>query len=537
MTQFINSKATIVTEAINGLLGSSGGLLTRLDGYPHIKFVYRTDWDRSKVALISGGGSGHEPAHAGFVGTGMLTGAVCGEVFASPSVEAVLAGIVAVTGDAGCLLIVKNYTGDRLNFGLAAERARALGYRVKMVVVADDIAIPDFAQPRGLAGTLFAHKIAGSYAENGADLDAVTRITESALSKIVSIGMSLNTCTLPGQEREDRIPAGKAELGLGIHGEPGAEQIKFRSAKDAVATMIDRLRCRLASDQGVALINNLGAATGLEMAILTNALVESNIAHHIIGPAPMMTSLDMHGFSISILPTNPEELAALAAEVQVTAWPKMQSVTETKPAPLPDGLSPPKFSASSSPWVKQLIQQACSTIIVAEAKLNDLDAKSGDGDTGTTLATAARALSESVDGLPLAVTAELLMEIGNALHQSMGGSLGAILAVFFAAAGDASRSGATPNVAFDEGLQRICEVGGAKLGDRTIIDALLPALQSLPTGMRAAAMAAREGADTTAQIHRAKVGRAAYVPKENLIGNNDPGAEAVALVFSAFIQT
>ena len=131
MAQFINAKEDLVTQAIDGVLAASDGMLSRLDGYPHIKVVFRTDWDKSKVALVSGGGSGHEPAHAGFVGQGMLTAAVCGEVFASPSVEAVLAGILAVTGDAGCLLIVKNYTGDRLNFGLAAERAKPLGVRLR----------------------------------------------------------------------------------------------------------------------------------------------------------------------------------------------------------------------------------------------------------------------------------------------------------------------------------------------------------------------------------------------------------------------
>ena len=127
MKQFINDKETLVTNAIDGVIASSGGRLTRLDGFPHIKVVVRTDWDKSKVALVSGGGSGHEPAHAGFVGEGMLTAAVCGDIFASPSLDVVLAGILAVTGKAGCLLIVKNYTGDRLNFGLAAERARAFG--------------------------------------------------------------------------------------------------------------------------------------------------------------------------------------------------------------------------------------------------------------------------------------------------------------------------------------------------------------------------------------------------------------------------
>ena len=173
MTQFINKKEDIVTDAIDGIVAASGGKLARLDGYPHIRVVVRNDWDKSKVALVSGGGSGHEPAHAGFVGEGMLTAAVCGDVFASPSVDAVLAGILAVTGPAGCLLIVKNYTGDRLNFGLAAERARAFGLNVRMVVVDDHVALPELPQARGVAGTLFVHKVAGALAQNGADLDTV----------------------------------------------------------------------------------------------------------------------------------------------------------------------------------------------------------------------------------------------------------------------------------------------------------------------------------------------------------------------------
>ncbi|MEM9971663.1 MAG: dihydroxyacetone kinase subunit DhaK, partial [Pseudomonadota bacterium] len=215
MAQFINAKADLVTEAIDGLLAASGGALSRLDGYPHIKVVFRSDWDKSKVALVSGGGSGHEPAHAGFAGHGMLTAAVCGEVFASPSVDAVLAGILAVTGEPGCLLIVKNYTGDRLNFGLAAERARALGRKVEMVVVDDDIALPDLPQARGVAGTLFVHKVAGALAEDGADLATVTAAASTVIGKVASIGMSLDTCTIPGSDKENRIGAGKAELGLG----------------------------------------------------------------------------------------------------------------------------------------------------------------------------------------------------------------------------------------------------------------------------------------------------------------------------------
>ena len=189
MKQFINAKENMVIDAIDGTIAASGGALTRLDGYPHIRVVVRADWDKSKVALLSGGGSGHEPAHAGFVGRGMLTAAVCGDVFASPSVDAVLAGILAVTGPAGCLLIVKNYTGDRLNFGLAAERARSFGHKVSIVIVDDDVALPDLPQARGLAGTLFVHKIVGAMAEAGANLEACTLAAERVVKSSRSIGM------------------------------------------------------------------------------------------------------------------------------------------------------------------------------------------------------------------------------------------------------------------------------------------------------------------------------------------------------------
>jgi dihydroxyacetone kinase len=536
MAQFLNTKETLVTEAIDGLLASSGGQLTRLDGYPHIKVVYRSDWDKSKVALVSGGGSGHEPAHAGFVGAGMLTAAVCGEVFASPSVEAVLAGILAVTGEAGCLLIVKNYTGDRLNFGLAAERARALGRKVEMVVVDDDIALPDLPQPRGVAGTLFVHKIAGALAESGADLDTVTAAARRTIAKVVSIGMSLDTCTVPGSPKEDRIAPGKAELGLGIHGEPGVQQVEFSNAVSAMSTVVEKLKQRVGDGDCVALVNNLGSTTPLEMSVLTHALSETGIAHHIIGPAPMMTSLDMHGFSVSILPVDQDDLSALEAPVDLAAWPGVNSIDPIKVAPLPDGLTPIDPIPSNNPATKETITRLSELLINAEKTLNELDAKSGDGDTGSTLATAARALQGSLDRMPLADLTQLFPALGNELSQTMGGSSGVILAIFFNAAGDACASGASVPKSLVEGLNRVSQVGGAKVGDRTMIDALAPALAALPSGLTHAAEAAREGANNTANIRRAKAGRAAYVPEENLVGHNDPGAEAVALLFEGLAR-
>jgi dihydroxyacetone kinase len=534
MKQFINKKEDMVTDAINGTIAASGGKLTRLDGYPHIRVVVRNDWDKSKVALVSGGGSGHEPAHAGFVGAGMLTAAVCGDVFASPSADAVLAGILAVTGPAGCLLIVKNYTGDRLNFGLAAERARAFGHKVSMVILDDDVALPDLPQARGLAGTLFVHKIAGALAENGASLEECTKAAKRVIKNSRSIGMSLDTCTVPGSPKENRIPEGMAELGLGIHGEAGVEQVASSGAKDAVTKVVEKLAATMADAPHCVLINNLGGASVLEMSILTQDLLESDIGDrikYIVGPSAMMTALDMHGFSISVVELTKDDDTLLLRPVDVVGWPGCNSRVASKVLPLPDGLSPIRTPASPHPATKTFLTTCCEILIASEADLNVLDAKSGDGDTGSTLATAANALIEAMDTLPLADQTQLYRAIGLELSQTMGGSSGVLLAIFFAAAGDASASGQSMRAALQAGLERMRQVGGANPGDRTMVDALAPALDALDAGITSAASAARKGADYTATLTTAKAGRATYINAEQLEGHIDPGAEAVARLF------
>ncbi|MBU2534363.1 MAG: dihydroxyacetone kinase subunit DhaK, partial [Alphaproteobacteria bacterium] len=521
MAQFINSKDDVVTEAIDGVVSASNGKLARLDGYPHIRVVLRNDWNKSKVALVSGGGSGHEPAHIGFVGEGMLTAAVCGEVFASPSVDAVLAGILAVTGPAGCLLIVKNYTGDRLNFGLAAERAKQFGLNVEMVIVDDDVALPGLPQARGLAGTVFVHKIAGALAENGADLKTIGTMARRAVARIKSIGMSLDTCTMPGSPKEDRIPAGMAELGLGIHGEAGAEQVEFESVKKAVNVMMGRLSSEIEDRPYVALINNLGGTSVLEMAIILNEIRQSaagpRIAH-VVGPATMMTSLDMHGFSVSLYPADDSEIALLKQHTPLRAWPRLSMLRDVEIHALPDGLAPVTPMPSWHKATREFLTSCCETLIAAEKDLNALDAKSGDGDTGTTLATAARALIGAMDRLPLADHTQLFRAIGLELSQTMGGSSGVLLAIFFAAAGDAASSGMPMREALRAGLKRMQEIGGARLGDRTMVDALSPALDAFDDGAAAAAEAARKGANQTAGMTKANVGRASYLNAKQLAG-------------------
>tara|TARA_B110000977_G_C11089492_1_gene496136 strand:- start:5 stop:1630 length:1626 start_codon:yes stop_codon:yes gene_type:complete len=539
MTQFLNQKENAVTDAIEGVIRSSGGALARLDGYPHIRVVVRNDWDKSKVALVSGGGSGHEPAHAGFVGRGMLTAAVCGDVFASPSVDAVLAGILAVTGQSGCLLIVKNYTGDRLNFGLAAERARAFGLKVNMVIVDDDVALPELSQPRGVAGTLFVHKIAGALAEDGQSLENVTQAAERVIAGAKTLGMSLDTCTVPGSPKEDRIPAGKVELGLGIHGESGVEQIDFVDAKQSMAAITDKLAPLMDNKPHVVLLNNLGGASILEMLVLANELAIGSISKNlkmIVGPASMMTSLDMRGFSVSIYPLNPEDEALLSAPCAPSSWPGCIALTPVPVVELPDGLSPIKPIPSEHAAMADFLTKCCEILITSEADLNALDAKSGDGDTGSTLAGAARALVGALDRLPLADHTQLYRAIGQELSQTMGGSSGVLLAIFFTAAGDAASSGLPMVDTLKEGLKRMQEIGGAQLGDRTMIDALKPALDELASGVVPAANAARKGAIHTSTIVKAKAGRASYINAEQLYGHIDPGAEAVARLFEGIVR-
>lgn len=531
--QFINAKESLVVDAIDGLLRSSGGAhLARLDGYPGIKVVLRTDHRPGRVAIVAGGGSGHEPAHACFVGKGMLTAAVCGEVFASPSIDAVFAAIMAVTGKRGCLVIIKNYTGDRLNFGLAAERARALGRKVEVVIVKDDIALPDSSQPRGIAGVVFVEKIAGHFAEQGADLKTVAAMARKAADTLVSLGISLSSCTLPGFGREDRVPAGKAELGLGIHGEPGVDLVNFESARQAALLLVERLFAAAKPARSYALlINNLGSTTPLEMNLLTNEVLASRRAAKVklvLGPATLVSSLDMHGFSLSLLPLTLDFEKALLSPASPLVWPPIRTHVKPRLVKLPREMKRKPVRASRNPELSALVSRACDILIAAESKLNALDARVGDGDTGSTVATAARHLQTALPLMPLARLDRFFEATSDALSRSMGGSSGVLLAIFFSAASQSASAGASWQDALSAGLAKMMAHGGAKPGDRTMIDALAPALEALPRGLDAAAKAARAGADAPARMKSARAGRSTHVSSSHLKGIPDPGAEAVA---------
>ncbi len=541
---FFNDRKQLVNDAIEGMLISAPhGNLVKLDSDPAIRVVVRADWDKSRVAVISGGGSGHEPAHAGFVGKGMLTAAVCGDLFASPSVEAVLNAIVAVTGDRGCLLIVKNYTGDRLNFGLAAEKARCLGLKVEMVIVADDIALPDNKQPRGIAGTALVHKIAGYAAEQGKSLNEVRDMARQACDNLWSLGVAMQTCNLPGSDDEEgRIRKGHVELGLGIHGEPGASVVETQNSRAIIDTLVKPLLAQAGVGRLAVLINNLGGVSALEMALLTKELAHSALKDQIawlIGPAPLVSSLDMKGFSLSLLKLNPAFEQAITAPVETLGWQKpvafapLRTLTHT---PLHDSV---EFTPSANANVARYLAAATGCLIALENRLNALDAKVGDGDTGSTFAQGARDIAQWLEEerLPLNDLPQLLLVVGERLATVMGGSSGVLMSIFFTAAGQALRGGKSLPDALLTGLAQMKHYGGADRGDRTLIDALQPALEALQSGdLEAAVSAAQQGADATASMSKAGAGRSSYVNKENLDGVADPGAVAVAEVFGALVR-
>ena len=339
MKKLINDPHRVVEEMVEGLVAIYPGL-ARLDGY---NVLVRTDFrdvrDR-QVAVISGGGSGHEPAHAGFVGPGMLSAAVAGQVFTSPSPDSVFAAISAVAGAPGALLVVKNYTGDRLNFGLAAEMARSRGIPVETIIVADDTALAateEHAGARGIAGTILVHKVAGAAAAEGRPLAEVAALAEGAAQSLSSMGVSLSSGIVPAVGKPSfTLPENEVELGLGIHGEPGVRRVALRSADHIVDELLDPIllahRSQAAGPVAL-LINNLGSTTLMELAIIARHAISTlsarGFAVERVYTGTFMSSLEMAGVSLSVLLLNNERLRLLDAYTAAPAWPNASSQHRT----------------------------------------------------------------------------------------------------------------------------------------------------------------------------------------------------------------
>lgn len=333
MKKLINDPNQVVREMLAGMISAHPNRIKQL---PNTTVLVRKDAPvQGKVGLVSGGGSGHEPAHAGYVGKGMLDAAVCGEVFTSPTPDQVYEAIKAVDSGNGVLLIIKNYTGDVMNFEMAAELAEADGIKVAKVVVNDDVAVEDSTYTtgrRGIAGTVFVHKIAGALAEQGATLEEVEAVARKVIQNVKSMGMALSPCIVPAAGKPGfTLHDDEIEIGIGIHGEPGIEKTVIKSADETVKMLLEKILFDLRlkeNDRVAVMVNGMGATPLMELYIanrkISELLVEKKIQIHETFVGEFMTSLEMAGFSISLLKLDDELMKLLDAQADTLAWKQLK---------------------------------------------------------------------------------------------------------------------------------------------------------------------------------------------------------------------
>jgi dihydroxyacetone kinase len=470
----INSVHAVVDDFITGLLFSNPNL-AQIEGFNAIIQKDIAEIKSKQVTILSGGGSGHEPAHAGFVGDGMLSGAILGNIFASPSVASILAGIRVSAGFHGVLLIVKNYTGDRLNFGMAMELAKREGIKCAMVIVDDDCALAKgkgITGGRGVAGTILVHKIVGAAARKGSSLEELVVLGNQVISSLKTMGIALSTCTIPGTQPSTRLSSPRAiEVGMGIHGEPGKEKTTLPTenaakwvANTLVSQIIESFDASVLSalkKVNVALfVNNLGAVPTIEMGIMIKEIVQSILSSEKydfeivrLYHGPYMTSLDMNGLSITLLLLADSEIINLLdSPTTADAWSKMNWIFENSlfqqkyrivpysaPSTTSDVSSVNISNVVVSKSILEVIIKVCEIIISNEETLTRFDQICGDGDAGLVLRKGAEKVKEQMSSL-VSSTSEsnldgvrLLSIIADSISASMGGSSGVLLELCFRA--------------------------------------------------------------------------------------------------------
>ncbi|PFT65989.1 dihydroxyacetone kinase subunit DhaK [Bacillus cereus] len=329
MKKFINNPEKVVRDMIDGMLFAHSDKLQNM-GETNIILRANSPFP-GKVAIVSGGGSGHEPAHIGFVGKGMLDAAVMGEIFTSPTPDQILKAIQKVDAGSGVLLIVKNYSGDIMNFEMAAEMAEAQGIPIATVIVNDDIAIGNSSHTmrrRGISGTIFVHKIAGAMAEKGASLKEVEDVANKVIANMRSMGMALTTCTIPGSDTVGyKIGENEVEIGIGIHGEPGTHRISMIAANEMAELLLEHILSDMElkiGDKVAVMVNGLGGTPLMELYILNKMIniilnkIGIDISKTYVGE--YMTAIDMAGFSITLLKLDEQLTALLNDPANTTNW-------------------------------------------------------------------------------------------------------------------------------------------------------------------------------------------------------------------------
>lgn len=578
MKKIINQPEGVVSEMCHGLALAHPGLTWD----PNYNFLRRSQLQAEKVKLISGGGSGHEPAHAGFVGHGMLDAAVCGDVFASPSQIQVYQAIQATKGEKGTLLIIKNYSGDMMNFKNAAYLAQEDGIQVDYVKVDDDIAVEDSLYTvghRGVAGTIFVHKIAGAAAQRGWDLAQVKAVAQRTAQRVRSIGFALTSCTVPAKGSPTfSLEENEMEFGVGIHGEPGIRREPLTDADTLAARMADQLLSALdltdKQAQVAILVNGLGGTPLQELYLLNHSLRQAlsqthpgiQVVFSLVGN--YMTSIDMAGASISILHLD-DMLRELLFDPCDTAALRLSGPVppvDYFPIPNRDTAAPANYHLESDPaWSHVendrftlqnmifLVDAMSDCIIANEIPFCELDSHAGDGDFGMSVAKGFRRLKERWNEVVGASDTlyGFLHSCSMIIMEHCGGASGPIWgSAFRAAARYCQGKDALEQQQFAQMLQAVVlgiqatgerSFGrGAQIGDKTLMDALIPCAQcwtenagkglSTQVMFRLGAQAAAAGAKYTETIV-ARMGRAGTVGERSL-GYPDAGAYALGVIFA-----
>ncbi|HBJ1649659.1 TPA: dihydroxyacetone kinase subunit DhaK [Clostridium botulinum] len=328
MKKLINNPDNVLSDMLEGIVAAHPEYLKKLN---NANVLVRSEKAENKVAIVSGGGSGHEPAHGGYVGFGMLDGAVCGEVFTSPTPDQVYEAIKATDNGSGVLLVIKNYTGDVMNFEMAKEMAEMEGIKVEQVVVNDDVAVENSlytAGRRGIAGTVFVHKIAGAKAENGGTLEEVKDVAEKVIENVRSMGMSLSSCIVPAAGKANfTLGEDEVEIGMGIHGEPGTHREKISTADEVAEHLLSKILDDIEivnGDEVAVMINGLGSTPYMELYIvnkkINQLLKDKGISIHKTFVGEFMTSLEMAGCSVSVLKLDSELKELLDAKANTPGF-------------------------------------------------------------------------------------------------------------------------------------------------------------------------------------------------------------------------
>lgn len=576
MKKIMNRSETMVPEMCAGIALA----------YPELEFVKRykiikkREQNADKVSLISGGGSGHEPAHAGFVGKGMLDAAVCGDIFASPSQIQIYQAIKETAGNAGTLMIIKNYSGDMMNFKNAARLAEEDGISVEYVKVDDDIAVQDSLYTvgrRGVAGTVLVHKVAGAAAEKGYSLKQVKAYAENAVLNTRSIGFAFTSCTVPAKGTPTfSIAENEIEYGVGIHGEPGVSREAMMTADELSKRMTDSLVKELGlseNDEVTVLVNGFGGTPLQELYLFLNStakiLDEYKIKIYRSFAGNYMTSIDMSGASLTFMKMNSELKSLLDAESDAPAFKVNGPVLPRNYEPFIPAYhtqsenTDQKNHTKGSAKVRQeiltvdnmifIVDTMSECIIKNEVPFCELDAYAGDGDFGMSVSKGFRQLRREWND----ILEEKVCDIGEFLDacsliimECCGGASGPIWGSAFRAAGKAAKGKQKLTaeefaVLLQEAVTGIQKTGeysfgrGAVVGDKTLIDALVPCAdvwtenagnKTLKELFQLSADAAVNGAKMTEKIV-ARIGRAGTVGKRS-IGYPDAGAFALGVIFS-----